>query len=267
MSSFILASLPTATKLFLTAVIVTTAATATERAGPLAGAVIVTLPVTTWPAYLFIYLDQGPSFAAASALSGLAMVAVNITFMLSYVMLAQRVGMLPSLAGAVAVWIFAGATAQQIEWSFGGALLVDLIVFVLALQYARRYCDATVPATARRWYDIPLRAFVVCMFMATILLLARYASAAVTGMAAVFPASSASAVLILHPRLGGRATAAMVANGIRCHAGIAGLTASLYLAIEPLGAAAAFSTALAIPVAWNAAVWTACGRWSLWSRS
>ena len=43
-----------ALKLLLTAGIVVTASVIVERAGPLIGALVVTLPVTVWPAYVFL---------------------------------------------------------------------------------------------------------------------------------------------------------------------------------------------------------------------
>ena len=57
-------------KLVLTAGIVVSASVVVERAGPLIGALVVTLPVTVWPAYVFLSLDHDANYLAASAQSG-----------------------------------------------------------------------------------------------------------------------------------------------------------------------------------------------------
>jgi hypothetical protein len=88
-------------KIVLTAGIVVGAAMATERAGALLGALIVTLPISAGPAYFFLALDHGPEFIAASALGSLAVNAANGVFGLVYAALAQRRGLLVSLLSAL----------------------------------------------------------------------------------------------------------------------------------------------------------------------
>ena len=56
--------LPLAIKLLLTAAIVVAASVATERSGPFIGGLLVSLPVTAWPAYLFLTLDHDAPFVA-----------------------------------------------------------------------------------------------------------------------------------------------------------------------------------------------------------
>jgi len=73
----------------------------------------------------------------------------------------------------------------------------------------------------------------------------------VTGFIAVFPIALVSAILILHPRIGGRATAAMAANGIRGMVGICFALAALQLSVIPLGPTVALALLLVIPMAWN----------------
>jgi hypothetical protein len=60
---------------------------------------------------------------------------------------------------------------------------------------------------------------------------------------------------ILHPRIGGPATAAVIANGLWGLIGFAAAIVALHLAAEPLGSAAALSLALATCVAWNIGLW------------
>ena len=97
MSSDLVFWLALAVELALTAGIVVTASVVTERAGPLIGALVMTLPVTVWPAYLFLALDHDKTFIAESAVGGLAVNVFNSVFMLIYAALARRRGLAISL--------------------------------------------------------------------------------------------------------------------------------------------------------------------------
>jgi hypothetical protein len=251
MLTLFLAWLPLVVKLLLTAAIVVAASIATERAGPFIGALVVTLPVTFWPAYLFISLDHDTDFVAASALAGMVMHAVTGVLLLVYVIMAQRFRLLPSLAAALAAWVLLGVAAKEIEWSFPAAVMLNVVTYTAALWAVRGYRHAVMPPTPRKWYDIPLRVGLVCVLMGIILLCSNWAGPVVTGFLAVFPISSCSAILILHPRIGGKATAAMVANGVRGMVGLAVAFAVLRLTIVPFGPVVALALMLIIPVAWN----------------
>lgn len=247
--------LPLAAKLLLTAAIVVTASITTERAGPFIGGLVVTLPVTVWPAYLFLTLDHDLDFVAASAVAGMVMHAVTAVLMLVYVLMAQRFRMAASLAAAVAVWVLIGLVLRSFEWSFLGAGLLNLIAYPACMWVARPYRDAPMPRLQRQWYDIPARVLFVCALMSTILLVSNWAGPVATGFIAVFPISTVSAVLILNPRIGNKATAAMVANGMRGMSGIALGLPALHLTMVPLGPVVALTLLIAIPVAWSLLAW------------
>jgi hypothetical protein len=251
MSALVIAWVPLVVKLLLTAAIVVAASIATERAGPFIGALVVTLPVTFWPAYLFVSLDHDAAFVATSALAGMVMHAITGVLLLVYVILAQRFSLLPSIATAVVAWVLLGAAAKGIEWSFPVAVMLNVVTYAVALFVVRGYRHAAMPPTSRKWYDIPLRVALVCALMSVILLSSNWAGPVVTGFLAVFPISSCSAILILHPRIGGKATAAMVANGVRGMVGLAFSFAALHLGVVPLGPGIALALMLVIPVAWN----------------
>jgi hypothetical protein len=68
-------------------------------------------------------------------------------------------------------------------------------------------------------------------------------------MLAVFPVVLVSLMLILHPRIGGRAAAALIANSMWGLAGFGLSVLVLHVAVEPLGAPAALITALIVALA------------------
>ena len=243
------------TKLVLTAAIVVTASMVTERAGPLIGALVVTLPVTVWPAFVFLALDHDATFLAASAVAGLAINAITAIFMLIYVVLALKLGLVVSLAVALATWIALALAARAITWTFVTAGLLNIVLYPCCLWLTNRFRAAAMPAFATKWYDVPVRTLFVCSLMAAVLVTGNWAGPVATGMIAVFPISTTCTMLILQPRIGGPATAAVIANGIWGMAGISGGLTALHLAVEGLGIVPALTLALAVPVTWNLSVW------------
>jgi hypothetical protein len=112
-------------------------------------------------------------------------------------------------------------------------------------------------APARRCFDLPLRAGLVAVLVSLVVTVSSYAGPAITGMLAVAPVVLTSLILILQPRVGGRATAAVIANAISGLVGFAVSLGALHLAAVPLGVWAAFGLALSISILWNVMVFTA----------
>jgi hypothetical protein len=256
MSADLLSWLPLLAKLLLTAGIVVTASMVAERAGPLTGALVATLPVTVWPAYVFLALDHNAAFIADAARSGLAINAVTGAFLLVYATLAQKRGLFVCFTAAVGCWIALALLARSIAWTLATAGLLNLIAYPACLWLGRAMGTAEMPRLRRAWYDLPLRTLLVCALMATILEASIWAGPVVTGILAVYPISSTSLMLILQPRIGGRATAAVMANSLWGLFGISFGLAALSLSVVPFGAVPALAAALAIPIAWNLTVWT-----------
>jgi hypothetical protein len=256
MSADLLSWAPLLAKLLLTAGIVVTASVVAERAGPLTGALVATLPVTVWPAYVFLALDHNAAFIAEAARSGLAINAVTGAFLLVYAALAQKRGLFVCFTAAVGCWIALALLARSIAWTLATAGMLNLIVYPACLWLGSAMGAAEMPLLRRAWYDLPMRILLVCVLMAAILEVSQWAGPSVTGILAVYPISSTSLMLILQPRIGGRAAAAVIANSLWGLFGISFGLAALNLSIVPFGAVPALAAALAIPIAWNLTVWT-----------
>ena len=111
------------------------------------------------------------------------------------------------------------------------------------------------PLITRRWYDIPLRASLVATLVATVVTLSGWVGPDVSGMLALFPIVFTSMMLILHPRIGGPPTAAVIANGGWGLIGFGIAIAVLHVAALRFGSAIALSLALATCVSWNLGLW------------
>ncbi|MBV8751943.1 MAG: hypothetical protein JO328_03695 [Hyphomicrobiales bacterium] len=249
-----------AVKIVLTAAIVVAAATATERAGPLLGALIVTLPIGAGPSYVFLALQHDSAFIGASALGSLAVNALNGVFALVYAALAQRRGLFVSLASALAVWVVLAAAMRPVEWTLARGILLNVAVYAVCLPGAARFRHAAMPIYRRRWYDAPLRALLVSAIVAAVLALSTRVGPTTTGILATAPMVMTSMTLILHPRVGGKVSAAVMANGLTGLVGFGVSLLVLHAAVLAFGNAAGLALWILFSMGWNLCLW------ALWRR-
>jgi hypothetical protein len=229
-------------RMAITAAFVVTASIVTERSGPVIGALIATLPISAGPSYVFLALDHDAAFIAEGALASLPINAATIFLGLTYVVLAQRHGALLSCFAAV-------------QWSLVGGLIANVIAYVICVPLLARYRHAKMPPIRRRWYDIPLRASLVATLVATVVTTSSWVGPKVSGMIALFPIVFTSMMLILHPRIGGPPTAAVLANSAWGLIGLGIAIAVLHVAALQFGSAIGLSLALATCVGWNLSLW------------
>jgi hypothetical protein len=242
-------------RMAVTAAFVVSASVITERAGAVIGALVATLPISAGPSYVFLALDHDAAFIAEGALASLPINAATIFFGLTYVVLAQRQNALVSFAGAAAVWIALAALTRTVHWSLAGGLLANAVTFAICLPLMRRFRHARMPLITRRWYDIPLRASLVASLVATVVTLSGWVGPSISGMIALFPVVFTSMMLILHPRIGGPATAAVIANGGWGLIGFGIAIAVMHVTALRFGSAVALSLALMTCVCWNLGLW------------
>jgi hypothetical protein len=244
-----------ALRMAITAAFVVSASIITERSGPVIGALVATLPISAGPSYVFLALDHDAAFIAEGALASLPINAATIWLALTYVILAQRRNALVSCGGAVAVWIVLAVLARSIHWTLAGGIMANVITFAICLPLMRRFRHAKMPLITRRWYDIPLRASLVATLVATVVTLSGWVGPVISGTIALYPVVFTSMMLILHPRIGGPATAAVIANGGWGLIGFGIAIAGLQLTALPFGSAVALSLALLTCVSWNLGLW------------
>ena len=242
-------------RMAITAAFVVTASVITERSGPVIGALVATLPISAGPSYVFLALDHDAAFIAEGALASLPINAATILLGLTYVVLAQRRSAAVSLAGAVIVWLALAALSRTVQWSLAGGLLANAVTFAICLPLMQRFRHVKMPLITRRWYDIPLRASLVATLVATVVTASGWVGPRISGIIALFPIVFTSMMLILHPRIGGPATAAVIANGAWGLMGFGIAVAVLHLAALRFGSTVALSLALMVCVGWNLGLW------------
>jgi hypothetical protein len=242
-------------RMAVTAGFVIAASIITERSGPVIGALVATLPISAGPAYVFLALDHDAAFVADGALASLPINAVTIMMGLVYVTLAQRRSVPISFAAAITVWFIGATLVRSMPWPLSTGILLNIAAIAVCLPLVQRFRVAKMPLIARRWYDIPLRAALVATLVATVVTLSGTIGPKISGIVALFPVVFSSLMLILHPRIGGPATAAVIANGLWGLIGFGIAIVVLHLAAASLGSAPTLSLALATCVTWNLGLW------------
>jgi uncharacterized membrane protein (GlpM family) len=240
-----------ALKMVLTAIVVVITSVAVERTGPFIGALIAALPTAAGAAYVILALEHPPSFIATSAIGSLATSAAVSIFSVIYIILAQRRGLLLSLGVALAVWFAVTAVFRLIDWTPLSAALLNAVVFGITIPLSWRYRASGPPKKFLRTpYDIPLRAIAAAIVVAIVTTASHRIGSFASGMFAVFPIVMCSSIVILHPRVGGKATASMLAHAQIALVGLSLSFLAVHYIAVPLGSWWAFVIGLGICIAW-----------------
>src|SRR6516225_4638492 len=168
-----------------------------------------------------------------------------------------------SISLAFVMWLAAVLMLSPVQWTAGSASALNLIVFTACIVIVQPFCLVRIPPTTRPWYDFVLRAGLVALLVGVIVTLSFQIGPTGSGVLAVFPVIYTSIMLILHRRVGGPATAAVLANAVPALAGFGVALLTLHLAAVPLGSVLALIAALSVSVAWNAGLYIARHRKSL----
>lgn len=243
-------------RMAVTAAFVVSASIITERSGPVIGALVATLPISAGPAYVFLALDHDAAFVAEGALASLPINAATIFLALTYSVLAQRFSLGVSAGTAIAVWLVLATIIRQFQWTLLAGVIANAVTFAIAVPLMRPYMHVKkMPLIVRRWYDIPLRAGLVALLVATVVTTSGWLGPRISGIMALFPIVFTSLMLVLHPRIGGVPTAAAISNGAWGLMGFGLAIAVMHGAVLAFGSAIGLSLALATCLGWNLALW------------
>jgi len=241
-----------ALKMAMTATVVVITSLAVERSGPFVGALIGSLPTAAGAAYTILAFEHPPSFIAASAIGSVAANAAVSIFAASYAVMAQRHGLLLSLGVATVLWFAVAAALRLFDWSPLGAVALNAAVYAVTIPLSWRYRTGGRPAKfVRTRLDIPLRALTVAIVVAVVTAASSSIGSFASGVFALFPIILGSSIVILHPRIGGKTTASMLAHAQLPLLGLGlGFLAVHYL-VAPIGVWPALAAGLVVCLAWS----------------
>ena len=94
------------------------------------------------------------------------------------------------------------------------AIILNIVVIALALWISAPLRHAPMPRVETRWYDLVLRAGMVALLVGIVVTLSFRIGPTASGNLVVFPIVLSSIIIIFHHRVGGPATAAIMANAV-----------------------------------------------------
>src|SRR5262249_50021767 len=149
------------------------------------------------------------------------------------------------------IWIALTWAGGFVSWTLASAIAFNTVVIAVSLWLSAPLRHAPMPRVETRWYDLVLRATMVALLVGVVVTLSFRIGPTASGNLAVFPIVLSSIMIILHRRVGGPATAAVMANAVIGLGGFAAALLVLIASAEPLGSVVALTLALLTSVAAN----------------
>lgn len=241
----------------VTAAIVITAAVVAERAGPRWGGLVASLPVAAGPAFVMLSLQHPPAFIAHAALGSMAANPATVIFLTVFVRLVQRFGLAVALPAGLGCWLAVVLVVRALGLGTVGVVLLSSTVFALGILVTRRQARLVAGGArpkGRPWYELPGRAALVGLLVASVVTASHALGPFASGIGAVIPVTYTSLLLVVTPRQGREAAAAVAASALLGFAGFALGFLALHLLAEPIGSLPAMVVALAVMLGWSAGV-------------
>jgi hypothetical protein len=243
-------------KMVMTAIVVVATSVAVERAGPFIGALIAAQPTAAGAAYVILAIEHPSSFIAKSAIGSAATCAAVSIFCLVYAALAQSRGLILCLSVALAVWFAVTALLRLNDWTPFSAFALNAAVFAVTIPLTWRYRTSGPPKKFLRTpFDIPMRAIAAAVVVAIVTTASYSIGSFASGMFALFPIILCSSVVILHPRVGGKATASMLAHAQIPFIGLALSFLLVHFLAISLGSWPALTLGILFSIGWSVALW------------
>lgn len=244
-------------KIVMTASIVVAASVVVERSGPFVGSLVAALPTAGGAALIILAMEHPPAFVAQSAVGSIVSNAMCAVFALGYAALAQRRSLVVSLTGAYALWFVAAWLGGLVDWTVTSALLLTAVVFPLTIAAGSRFRAGSAAGRTVRldMSDLAWRAGVVTLCVLVVTTASYSIGSFASGVFVFFPVALGSYFVILHPRIGGPASASVAAH---VQLPLVGLVLSMlvvHLLAEPVGVWWSYALGLSTGIGWNALLW------------
>ena len=240
-------------KLTLAPMLVAMATLATRRWGPSIGGIVVGLPLSTAPIFLFLAIDQGLDFAERAAVGILFGLVGVAAFAMAYVLASRHLRWPVSLALAAVAFFAASASAGQLPAGVFEAGLTAYAALLMVVAFIRRpqLPAAKVPSP---WWDIWFRMGAAAALTLAITAAADRLGPLLSGIVGTYPVVTTVVTTFTHHHLGREAAIAMMRSSVLAWFGfvscflVIGMTLKSYglAASLCLGALAAVATTVAV---------------------
>lgn len=224
-------------KLTLAPLLVAVATLATRRWGPSVGGILVGLPLSTAPIFLFLAIDQGLDFAERATVGILFGLVGVAAFAIAYAVASRRTQWLASLSFAAMAFFAASAVASRMPAGVLGAGLTAcaaLLAVVALMGRPRPHAVRISPP----WWDIWFRMAAAAVLTLAITAAADRLGPLLSGIIGTYPVVTTVVATFTHHQLGREAAVAMMRSSVLSWFGFAGCFLVIGLTLKSAGLAA-----------------------------
>jgi hypothetical protein len=235
-------------KLILSPLLIGAVSLLGRRWGPAISGWLIGLPLTSGPVILFLALDQGTAFAAASARAIMpGIISVGI-FCLTYSRLARHWGWLPTMLAGWLMVLASTTVLSQVTVSALGGFVAVVVALTAILRLLPDTRGAPLMTTPPRW-EIPLRMLIATAFVLTVTGLAQVLGPHLSGLLAPFPIFATILSVFTHRGQGAAAAGKLLRGVVLGSFSFAGFFLVVAALLQPAGIGVTFLCASLVALA------------------
>jgi hypothetical protein len=235
-------------KLTLAPVLVVAATLVTQKWGPRIGGLLMGLPLTTGPIFLFLAIEQGPHFAAGTAVGILFGVAGLAAFAMVYTVSSRMTGWVACLASATAAFLIVSLGARRLGSDVTTAAVTAWLALGLAGSLMRRPELQSTRVSPPRW-DLWLRILAVAVLTLATTTAAARLGPMLSGIVGTYPVAITVVVAFTHVRFGRDAALVMLRGSVLSWFSFVSCFLTIGLWIEAVGTASAMALGVLVAIA------------------
>jgi hypothetical protein len=221
-------------RLTLAPLLVAAATVAAQKWSPRVGGLLLGLPLTTGPIFLFLAIDQGLHFAAGATVGILFGLIGLAAFAVVYAAASSKTGWVASLASATVAFFAFSAGARRLGSDVVIAGCAAWLALVLAASLIRgpelRSAGAVPP-----WWDFWVRMLAVAALTLAITTAAARLGPILSGIVGTYPVAITVVIVFTHRRFGRNAAVAMLRGCALSWISFASCFLAIGLSLEALG--------------------------------
>ena len=200
-------------KLTRAPLLVAAATLITRKWGAKVGGLLMGMPLTTGPIFLFLAIDQGSRFAARTSVGILLGIIGLAAFAVAYAVSSNRVGWAGCLAFAVAAFIAFSVAASWLGSNVVVAALTAWVALLLATSLIHKAKLGAAPPPPP-WWDLLVRMIAVAALTLAATVLAARLGPVLSGIVATYPVAITVVVTFTHVQLGRDGVLAMLRGSV-----------------------------------------------------
>jgi hypothetical protein len=187
-------------KLVLMPLVVAFVTLASRKWGNTVGGILASLPFVAGPILLFIALEQGVAFAAATIPGVMVGILGWVIFCVVYILAGQRLNAIVSTLLGYTAYICWGALIQRFipMLSLPAWFFVTLVFIIISLKYFPKVETPEPQEHRKLHYEIPLRMLVITIFVIAITYFAKLLGSTWSGILTPFPIITAVLLVFTH---------------------------------------------------------------------